>query len=228
MQVKVVIPASGSGTRLGGNIPKQFQLLGGIPILNRTVSAFQRSSIVTEIAIAVPQGFLHIHQDMLDSGFDKVKYVIEGGDTRATSVYAALKCLTPGGIVLIHDGARPLVSMETIEAVTVAAEKHGAAIACTAVTDTLKEATPNGKIIATPERSRIWRAQTPQGFTYDLIKQAYEQGEHVFDTVTDDCMLVERMGIPVYVVPTVASNIKITTPEDLIIAEAFLKGNIVK
>jgi len=227
MQIKVIIPASGMGRRLGGKIPKQFQLLGGLPILLRTIDAFQKHKMVIEIVVAVPPEYV---QEVKNYGHDKVLNVVEGGDCRASSVNIALQVISKGGIVLIHDGARPFVSEETITAVAVAVNKYGAAVACTPITDTIKEVSPMvidegvGQIISTPNRSNLWRAQTPQGFTYELIMQAHQGFENIKnkETITDDSALVERLGKPVYIVKDSPRNIKITTPEDLIIAEAFV------
>ena len=226
IKIKVIIPAGGRGLRLGGNIPKQFQLLGGLPILYRTIDAFQRHKMVTEIVVAVPPDYV---QDVKKYGFDKVLDVVEGGNCRASSVNIALRTISKGGIVLIHDGARPLVSEEIIKAVAYKTNKYGAAVACTPITDTIKEVSfidadnEHGQILATLNRSHLWRAQTPQGFTYDLIMQAQQDFENIKSLITDDSMLVERLGKPVYVVKDSPRNIKITTPEDLILAEAFLK-----
>jgi 2-C-methyl-D-erythritol 4-phosphate cytidylyltransferase len=127
-------------------------------------------------------------------------------------------------IVLVHDGARPLVKRETILAVARAAEKHGAAIAARPITDTLKQVDESGKIAATVDRSTLWQAQTPQGFRFDVIKRAYETAEKggYLAQATDDSSLVERLGIPVFVVESPPTNIKITTPADLMLAEVFL------
>jgi len=223
LQVKVIIPAGGSGNRFGGKIPKQFQLLGGLPILHRTIEAFQKHKMVTEIVVAVPPEYV---QDVKNYGFDKVLHVVEGGSSRASSVNIALQAISQGGIVLIHDGARPLVSEDTITQVAYKTNKYGATVACTPVTDTIKVVSfvenEHGQIISTLNRDNLWRAQTPQGFTYGLIMQA----QQYFDdpSITDDSILVERLGKPVYIVEDSPRNIKITTREDLIIAEALLKN----
>jgi 2-C-methyl-D-erythritol 4-phosphate cytidylyltransferase/2-C-methyl-D-erythritol 4-phosphate cytidylyltransferase/2-C-methyl-D-erythritol 2,4-cyclodiphosphate synthase len=222
VKISIVIPASGAGLRLGGEIPKQFLTLGGEPILKRTLSVFNSSEIVAEIAVAIPEGYL---REVEAYKIPKLKHIITGGETRAASVFAALKALSPlTQIVLIHDGIRPFVTCETIKAVAQAAEKHGAAVACSPVTDTIKQVDTNGKIIATPDRSTLWQAQTPQGFTYDTILRAYAQAQAdgVLNQATDDSARAERIGIPVKIVPSPPSNIKITTQTDLKIAEALI------
>ena len=223
--IKIVIPASGVGARFGAGIPKQFTELKGEPILKRTISAFQCLDFVDEIAVAVPQGYA---QTVASYGFDKVRHIIEGGENRASSVYAALKMLPADTeIVLIHDGVRPLVTDRLVQAVADAVKQHGAAIACAPVTDTIKQTNQNSKITATLDRNQLWSAQTPQGFTYSLIMEAFAQAEKdgVLAHVTDDSALAERLDIPVYVVRSSPANIKITTPEDLVIAKAMLAVN---
>ena len=220
--INVVIPASGVGARFGADRPKQFVELAGQPILKRAIMAFAQLDIVDQIAVAVPAGYA---QTVAAYGIDKVRHIVEGGKDRAASVFEALKRLPKETeTVLIHDGVRPLVTADLINAVAAAAKAYGAAIACTPVTDTIKEAGPGMEIKNTVDRSRLWRAQTPQGFTYGAILGAYEQGEKdgVLRQATDDSALVERLGTPVFIVPGSPRNIKITTAEDLIIAEAFL------
>lgn len=220
MKISIVIPAGGAGRRLGGEVPKQFLELGGEPILRRTLNIFAAMEIVAEIAVAVPKEFL---REVETWGISKPLHIVAGEKTRAESVFAALKILREKNIVLIHDGIRPFVTPEIISAVALAAEKHGAAIACAPVTDTIKEA-DSGEIIATHDRTKLWRAQTPQGFTYEIISRAYEQAaaDGVLASATDDSALVERIGIPVKIVESTRENIKITTAADLRIAGALL------
>ena len=225
MKVYIIIPASGTGSRFGGNTPKQFLPLEGKSILWRTISAFEKMDAVDEIIIATAEEYIH---EVKNYSFAKARHVIKGGESRSASIYEAIKILqaAPQDIILIHDGARPFVTAETITAVISAAAKHGAAISCTPMTDTIKEVNEDGRITATPNRANLWRAQTPQGFTYEIISKAYKQGEEdeILHTVTDDSALAERMGTPVFVVPSPPGNIKITTPEDMKIAEAFMKN----
>ena len=237
MSVAVIIAASGSGTRLGGDVPKQFQLLAGKPVLAHTLGAFDRLDIVCEIIVAVPAGYEQHTWDMVaGQGFKKVRAVVPGGENRAASIYAALKELGGGAVnrgpaeddpkvVLIHDGVRPFVSEAQIRAVAGAAKAHTAAISGTPLTDTLKEVDDNAQVLSTPDRKRYWRVQTPQGFTYDVIMRAYAQGEKdgIFPQATDDSMLVERLGIPVKMVEGDPGNIKITNPSDMALSEIFLK-----
>ena len=229
MQIKVIIPASGKGSRFGGDLPKQFQRLDGQPILKRTIAVFDEMDSISDIAVAVPVQYISTVENY---GFDKVRHIIEGGVSRAASVYAALKCLKArnSDIILIHDGARPFVTAEIIETVAAAAAKHGAAIACAPVTDTIKQTDPSGRITNTPDRSHLWHAQTPQGFTYEIITSAYAQADKdgILNQATDDSFLIERMNLPVYIVQCPPSNIKITTLEDMSTAELLLKNGLYK
>jgi len=211
--IKVIIPASGAGVRFGAAVPKQFLELCGVHILKRTISIFQEMDEIDEIVVAVSPGYAEMVQAY---GLSKAR-IVEGGENRAASVYAALNTLsTNTGIVLIHDGVRPFTTPCLVRAVIAAVKKYGAAVPCIPVTDTIKQVDPHGKITATHDREKLWRAQTPQGFTYDIITAAYRQAEKGGMEATDDSVLVERMGVPVYVVPSEVGNIKITTPEDLI------------
>ncbi|MCL1842888.1 MAG: 2-C-methyl-D-erythritol 4-phosphate cytidylyltransferase [Defluviitaleaceae bacterium] len=230
MKVKVVIPASGAGVRLGGDIPKQFLEIDGEPVLKRTLAVFNALEITEEIAVAVPTKYLHTVESY---GFSKLRHIVPGGENRAESVFAALNCfakvcpasINPGQIILIHDGIRPFVSHEIITNVAAAAAKYGAAVACTRVTDTIKQADSHGKIKHTPPRETLWQAQTPQGFTYEIIRRAYETAaaENRLSQATDDSALAEALGIGVQIVESSPANIKITTQTDLKIAEAMLK-----
>ncbi|MCL2572513.1 MAG: 2-C-methyl-D-erythritol 4-phosphate cytidylyltransferase [Defluviitaleaceae bacterium] len=222
MSVAVIIAASGSGLRLGGDIPKQFQMLGTKPILAHTISAFKQT-YVNEIIIAAPEDYVQYTQEIAPGCT-----VVAGGENRATSVLKALKQLpATTEIVLIHDGVRPFVTPEVIKAVTKKAKTHKAAIAGIPLTDTIKEVDKAGRVTATPNRELIWRIQTPQGFEYPLIMEAYAQGESdgVLPYVTDDSTLVERLGTPVHMVNGHPSNIKITTQEDLLLGSLLSKSS---
>ena len=219
--ISVVIPASGMGIRMGASKPKQFMQLDGMDILQRTISVFEQMDIVDTIVVAVQPCYM---QTIANYGFAKLQ-IVQGGESRAASVYSALLALPQNtDVVLIHDGVRPFVTLQTVRDVTDAVKKYGAAIACTPVTNTIKQ-TKNGNCIeSTPDRHNLWNALTPQGFTYNLILQAYKQGatDNILHTVTDDSTLVERLDVPVFVVPSCSRNIKITTAEDLQLAKLLL------
>jgi len=223
--ISVVIPASGAGSRFGASVPKQFLDLKGKQILQRTIQAFEQMEIVGTIVVAVPLGYA---QTVKDYGFSKVKHIVEGGESRAASVFSALRALpATTEIVLVHDGVRPFVTEDIVIAVVDAARNYGAAVACCPVTDTIKKVDSARQITETPNRSDLWQAQTPQGFTYEMITKAYEWAvkEGLLSHVTDDSALVERLGKPVFVVESNRKNIKITTAEDMVIAAAFLDGD---
>jgi len=231
MPVTVIITASGSGLRMGGDVPKQFMLLGGRPVIAHAIDVFNRTGIVSKIVVTAPQKHINQVWEIAQAyGFDKVKAVTAGGDSRAKSVYAALKELSLMGcgsqdVVLVHDGVRPFVSEELVKTVAAASEVHGAAIAGTPLTDTLKEVNKQHRVTSTLDRSLYWRVQTPQGFTYDILQKAYAQGEKdgMLAQATDDSMLAERLGIMVTMVEGDPYNIKITSPADMIVAEALLR-----
>ena len=228
MSVAVIIAASGSGQRLGGDMPKQFQLLGDKPVLAHSVQAFDRLDIINEIIIAAPAEYVaHTWDITARYRFSKVRKVVPGGPSRAESIYAAFKQLsTDTGAVLIHDGVRPFVSEKIIMSVIQATDTHSAAVAGIPLTDTIKEINPACQVLQTPDRHRFWQVQTPQGFTYNVIKKAYEQGkaDDILASVTDDSMLVERLGIAVQMVEGHPGNIKITTREDLLMSEIMLRS----
>ena len=217
--IAVIIPAAGRGVRFGGDGPKQFALLPcGTPVLARTIAVFQAIHQVGEIALAIPAGYEDAALQLVgDHAFTKVKHILAGGESRAHSVYEGLKRLAPTDVVLVHDGVRPFVSEQLVLAVAEAAQKHGAAIAGIPFVDTVKETDINGYVCATPDRNRFWCAQTPQGFNYDQLLDAYEYGVStgLLGQVTDDSTLVEAYGGKVFIVPGERSNIKITTPEDM-------------
>jgi len=225
--IDVIIAASGSGLRLGGDIPKQFQYIDDMPVIAHTTQAFNRLDITREIIIAVPPDYVsHTNEIVTNHRLTKVNKIIPGGINRASSVYLALSQLSPDSqVVLIHDGVRPFVSEDIITAVANSAKINNAAVAGIPLIDTIKKVDTGGQVIKTPDRSQFWRVQTPQGFTYELILKAYTQGQkdNILAQVTDDSALVERLGIPVQMVKGNPLNIKITTPEDLILCEMLLK-----
>jgi ribonuclease HI len=205
----VIIPAGGTGSRIGGT-PKQFRQLDGTPILRRVLDIFARQC--TTIIVAVPAEYIQtVHS------WNTPATVIQGGETRAHSVYACLQALqiqdNSDEIILIHDAARPHVSQDTITAVAAATRNHGAAIAAIKITDTVKQTDENGIITRTIPRDSLWRAATPQGFTAANLHRMYSTGG--WQTATDDAQLAERLHIPVKIIPCEAANIKITTAEDL-------------
>lgn len=223
-----IIPAAGSGSRLGGQIPKQFLEIAGAPVLTHTMQRFLDCADIGALAVALPA-------DRLDEfrargrGAKVLKpiFYVNGGAERSDSILNALEAvahLAPE-IVAVHDAVRPFVTPAQISAVIAKAREVGAAILALPATDTIKEV-ENGLIQRTIDRRRIWRAQTPQAFRYDLLMRANQAARAAglpSALTTDDSLLVEQLGLPVAVVEGSPNNIKITTPEDLILAEKLFE-----
>ncbi len=223
-----VIVAGGKGLRLRGTVKKQYRLLAGLPVLAHTLLAFDRCIEVEKIFLVVPPGDITDCQEELLPGVAPLTTPVQwvaGGLRRQDSVYhGLLACENQAAIVLIHDGVRPLISPRIMLDAIEGARAHGACIPAVPASETLKQGDENGWIQTTLARERIWLAQTPQTFAYDIIRQAHEAARLQGIAATDDALLVERLGKPVRIIPGSRLNIKITTPEDLILAEALLKA----
>ena len=219
-----IIAAAGSGTRMASDRPKQFLQLAGTPLIIHTLKVFEQCESINEVIVVLPAaesaGFLSL---AAKHGLRKVARVVPGGTTRADSVKRGLLSIraATAEIVAVHDGVRPFVTAEEIEAVVTAAKADGAAILVAPVTDTIKQV-GDGRVEVTLDRGRLRRALTPQCFRYELLRDAYQQTDVNDPSLTDESALVERLGIPVSIVEGSARNIKITTAEDLAIAEAIL------
>ena len=226
MKTVAIIPAGGSGRRMGSGIPKQYLLLGGIPVLVRTLQVFQSSPVVDEIFLVVPEGDIPEVRNAIVGRYNlfKVSLIVAGGAERQDSVRNALAHLREEhGIVLVHDGVRSFVSGELIQRVVAAAEADGAVAVGVQVKDSVKEVTSAGWVIKTVTREGLWLTQTPQAFRKPLILAAYERAAADGFCGTDDASLVERMGVPVRMIPGDHDNIKVTTPEDLTLGEAIIR-----
>lgn len=220
-----LVAAAGSSTRMGG-INKLLQPLDGIPVLIRTLQALQAAQRVDEIIVATRECDLVEIADLCRTyGISKCKKVIRGGESRAHSVMlAALEASEGTELLAVQDGARPLVTPALIDAVIHAAERCGAAAPAVAVKDTIKEADSSGIVVRTLERSALRAVQTPQVFFADLLKGALQSALEQQIPITDDCSAVERLGKEVLLIEGEESNLKITTPGDLILAEAILQA----
>lgn len=220
-----LVAAAGSSTRMGG-INKLLQPLDGIPVLIRTLQALQAAQRVDEIIVATRECDLVEIADLCRTyGISKCKKVIRGGESRAHSVMlAALEASEGTELLAVQDGARPLVTPALIDAVIHAAERCGAAAPAVAVKDTIKEADSSGIVVQTLERSALRAVQTPQVFSADLLKGALQSALEQQIPITDDCSAVERLGKEVLLIEGEESNLKITTPGDLILAEAILQA----
>lgn len=231
----VIIPAAGIGSRMRLDHPKQYHLLAGTPILIHTIRAFSLlldetaashggpDYAITRILVVVPTDFMEETHRLLQR-YQLIRPEISltaGGKRRQDSVLAGITALdTLVDLLLVHDGARPLVSPELIMRCLQAAWLHGAAIAAIPVKDTLKHSSPEQTITATIDRQHLWQAQTPQAAKFSLLTQAYRT--HGTTDATDEASLLEMAGIPVKLVEGAETNIKITRPEDLILAEKIM------
>jgi 2-C-methyl-D-erythritol 4-phosphate cytidylyltransferase len=218
-----IIAAAGAGTRMASDRPKQFLQLAGRPVIFHTLKVFEECDSIDEVIVVLPAaesaGFLS-----LAGSFRKVARVVPGGVTRADSVKRGLLAIraATAEIVAVHDGVRPFVTAEEIDAVVAAAQTDGAAILVAPVTDTIKQVS-DGRVVQTLDRGVLRRALTPQCFRYDVLRQAYQAADVTDPSVTDESVLVEKLGIPVSIVEGSSRNIKITTAQDLAIAEAILR-----
>lgn len=221
-----VVLAAGAGKRMQSAVRKQYLMIEGKPVLYYALNAFEQSKI-SDIILVVGAGEIeYCRKEILEKyGIQKVKAIVEGGKERYHSVYEGLKAASGTDYVLIHDGARPFVTQEIIQRSMEAATQYGACVVGMPVKDTIKIIGEDGFAETTPERSRLWQIQTPQTFSYPLILDAYEKVLMQDDTsITDDAMVLERAsGQKVKVIEGSYQNIKITTPEDIFLAEAYLK-----
>jgi 2-C-methyl-D-erythritol 4-phosphate cytidylyltransferase len=219
-----IIVAAGTGQRFAANQPKQFVEFLGKPLIIHTLERFESCWAVDEIVVVLSElGIREFEISNFRSEITKLKQVVAGGATRAESVRNGLDAVNAEtSIVAVHDGARPLVSAEEIAATIEKARETGAACLVGEVTDTIKEI--DGELISrTIDRVKLRRALTPQAFEYEIIRDAFE-GVDLTDAITDECYLVEKLGVRIAFVEGSSINIKITRPEDLILAEALLQS----
>jgi 2-C-methyl-D-erythritol 4-phosphate cytidylyltransferase len=219
----VVIVAAGAGVRAGPGEPKQFRPILGVPMLLRALRPFTSHPAVRQVVVVLPAGLDAHPPDWLGKLVGERLALVAGGATRAESVRAGLSGLAAGpAVVLVHDGARPFVTRETIDGVLARARTGVGAVAAIQVTDTVKDVQEN-RITNTVARERLWRAQTPQGFPRAMLEGAYERLGNGDPAPTDDAELCERAGFPVEVVPDSPYNLKVTTADDFRIAEALAR-----
>lgn len=216
-----VIVAAGNASRMKG-IDKALAQLGGMPVLQRSVKAFQDCDAIREIVVVTRQDLL-VQVMGLCKHYDKVRAVVAGGADRPQSVSAGLNALSSRvKLAAIHDGARPLVSFEVIDRTVRAANTYGAAAPVIPVKDTIKQVT-GAMAVSTPDRAGLRAVQTPQVFDFDLLRGALKKAKRDGIAITDDCSAVEHLGLRIKVVEGDERNIKITTPLDLKIAEVYLE-----
>ena len=231
-RVGAIILAAGKGSRMKSGTKKQFMTLAGAPLLCYSLAAFEASMFQDLVLVTGEESVDFCWHDIVETyGFTRVRSVVPGGKERYHSVYEGLKELArlgygDGDMVLIHDGARPLIEAEVIERVCQDAEDYGACVAGMPSKDTVKLADEDGFAASTPDRSRVWMIQTPQAFSFPLIMEAYGRlmgDESLQQGITDDGMVAERlMGKRVRLTEGSYRNIKVTTPEDMVIAKALM------
>lgn len=221
-----IIAAAGVGARMASDRPKQFLHLAGLPIIFHTLKPFEQCDRIQEVIVVLPAeesaAFLALAGKQ---GLRKLSRVVPGGATRADSVKRGLLAIrsATAGVVAVHDGVRPFVTVDEIDSVVSAAESDGAAILVAPATDTIKQVSGDS-VVKTLDRNKLRRALTPQCFRYELLRQAFEQADVNDPSLTDESALVEKLGTRVTIVEGSSRNIKITSPQDLLIAEALLKS----
>jgi 2-C-methyl-D-erythritol 4-phosphate cytidylyltransferase len=226
MNVSVLIPAAGSGQRMGRTpVSKPYLEVAGQPILAHTLRLFQHHAGIHQILIITSaEAVSYCQREIVERfAFDKVKAVVAGGAERQTSVRLGLEACTAADddLILVHDAVRPLVSAACIDRLLPVAARVGACVVAVPVKDTIKEVAA-GLVTSTPARERLWQVQTPQGFHAGLLRRAHQQALDEGFLGTDDAALIERLGGTVAVVEGDYRNIKITTADDLIVAQALL------
>lgn len=227
MRVTAIIPAAGMGKRMGAGVNKQYLLLDGKPVLAHTLAVFEGAPFVDDVCLVIPEAEIpYCREHVVEQyGFKKVRLIVPGGKERQNSVMNGLRALDGAAdddIVLIHDGVRPFIPLRTLQESVEAARVNDGALAAVPAKDTIKFV-QEGIVRETPPRENLWQAQTPQTFRYGVIREAHELAEAESYLGTDDASLLERLGKRVKVVMGDYRNIKITTPEDMLLAEAFLK-----
>lgn len=227
-RIFALVPAAGMGKRMGAGSNKQYLLLDGVPILAHTLRVFQEAPCVEGIYLVSPEAEIPFCRDEVVQryGISKVRAIVAGGAERQHSVRNGLNAMQgvePDDLVLIHDGVRPFITADIIRKAAEAAHEFGGAVVAVPVKDTVKLAR-DGVIAETPPREQLWLAQTPQAFRFGLIQEAHARAEAEGFLGTDDASLMEREGWPLRIVMGDYRNIKITTPEDMALAQAFLKG----
>lgn len=227
VRASAIIVAAGKGTRMNMEINKQYIELEGKPVLARTLGEFQDCVQIDEIVLVVNEAdILFCKKQIIEQyGLDKVKAIVAGGTERQKSVFNGLEAVRQDAeVVLIHDGARPFVSLESIQNSISAAMEFGGSVVAVPVKDTIKMSDGNGFISQTIDRSSLWSIQTPQAFRLDLIMKAHQKAVEDEFQGTDDAVLLERLGYQLKLIMGGYDNIKITTKEDLLIAEAIIKA----
>ena len=224
-----MIVSAGKGLRFMEGKKKQFHSLGGKPILAHTLDKFETCPLIRSILLVVGQEDMdYCLKEIIEQyKFQKISQIVPGGKQRQESVKNGIDALPKDAdVVAIHDGVRPFVTKAMIEDTIHSAERVGAVVLAMPVKDTIKVSNPDGTVLKTLDRESLWQIQTPQTFRVSVIKEAYYRAAEDGFVGTDDASLVERLGVKVHILPGSYTNIKITTPEDLFLANLFLKTDI--
>ncbi len=224
--VSAIIVAAGNGSRMKAGVNKQYLYLNGKPVLAHTLLVFEECQLIDEVILVIGKQDAQICMEEVIRPYKikKVKVLVEGGATRQESMYLGLKKVNKKtDIVITHDGARPLVHPNTLIKCIEGTLEHKATIVAVPSKDTVKVVDENLTVKDTPDRTTLWAVQTPQTFEYNLLMRAHEQAMEDNFVGTDDAMLVERLNFPIRIIKGHYDNIKITTPEDLIMAESIIK-----
>lgn len=233
MRLFAVIVAGGSGVRFGGPVRKQYLELGGQPILLRSIGRIRESVHPVNTVVVAPAADLELVSALIPAQWRSNTKVVPGGTERQHSVYKGIQALSEAedtDLILIHDAVRPLVSPAAVQAAVKSASESGASTVGIKMRETVKKVGPASPdiIMETVDRTPLWTVQTPQVFRAEWIKRAHERAATRETPGTDDCQLLEWMGRTVKLVAGNVENIKITTPEDLAVAEALVRGDLVK
>jgi len=225
-KVWAIIVAAGKGIRMNDPVKKQYHSVAGLPIVVHTLKVFDSCRLIDDIILVVPEEDLQFcdREFITGSGLKKKITLVAGGPQRQDSVYNGLQKIdVPDSIVVIHDGVRPFLTLDQLEACITEAKEHGACILGVPAFDTLKRVTASKTIVETINREHIWFAQTPQAFRYDLIKKAHDKARQQGFWGTDDAALIEQIGGRVRIIAGSRNNIKITSLEDLELARILLE-----
>ena len=212
--VKAIIVAAGEGKRFGGGRPKQFLSIAGKTVLEHSIIPFQKAVDIDEIIVVLPEKYIKIYSKQLKERYKKISQIVAGGRIRPDSVLRGIEAAGDATVYLIHDGVRPLVSAETLRKVVRSALRYGAAIPALRIHDTVKEVDAKGFVKRTLEREKLCRAQTPQGFRNQVLKDSMDHVPRKVRRVTDEAMLAELSGFHVKVIDGDVKNLKITTLHD--------------
>ncbi len=228
-RIGAIVLAGGKGSRMESDIQKQYMMLNGRPLITYALDAFEASLADDIVLVTGEEDVEYVRTEIVTVfGYSKVSAVVAGGRERYHSVYEGLRAMENCDYVLIHDGARPLITTEIISRAAEGAMSYQSCVVAMPVKDTIKIADSEEYGIETPDRNRLWQIQTPQAFSYDVIREAYDWlmgNENYQQGITDDAMVVEKYtGNPVKLIKGSYMNLKVTTPEDLLIAAVFLNA----